>query len=378
MRNLLMIPGPVEIPEDILAEFSGQPVAHYGPEWARFYLQTASSVSRLLGSEGMTFIMPGSGSLGLDTACATFCREKSCLVLHNGQFGQRLADIVSTRTPRVKLLTFPPGRPVDPDEVENRLQRDEYEVILMAHVETSTGILNPAEEVGAIAADHGCLFILDAVSSVGIEKLESDRWSIGVTVTASQKGLECPPGAALVTVRPGLLQKYAAAGGIGWYTNLHTWFEYYEKWHDWHPFPVTLPTNIIRALAASVRLIESQGIDSRRRMHREASARLRNAMSALGLRPLAPESCSAHGLTAISTEGAFPPAELINYLKEKMNIQITGSFGELAERVFRVGHMSRVQCRRGNLLGVLNGVALFMLERGLKVSVREALRAFQD
>jgi aspartate aminotransferase-like enzyme len=376
MKYLLMIPGPVEIPEDILEHISAQPVAHYGPEWARFYLETAESVSRLLSTKGRTFIMPGSGSLGLDTVGASFCREKRCLVLHNGQFGQRLYDIISKYTSHLHVLTFPLQAPVDPDVLKRSLQRERYDVILMTHVETSTGILNPAEEVGKIAQDHGLLLILDAISSVGIERLEMDDWSIGVTVTASQKGLECPPGLALVTVQSDLMERAGETAPNSWYTNLATWIEYYEKWHEWHPYPVTLPTSIICALAASVRMIEAEGTEKRCGIYRDVSRRLRNALTALGLEPFAPEECYAHGLTAISTKGKFIPSQLITFLKEKLEIQITGSFGEIANRVFRIGHMSRKQCRYSSLLRVVNGIALFMMEKGLKISCEEALRAF--
>lgn len=374
MKYLLMIPGPIEIPDDILESVSAQPVAHYGPEWTEFYLQTAESVSRLLGTRGRTFIMPGSGSLGLDAVASSFCNGRRCLILHNGQFGGRLFDIVSRYTADADLLTFPLNTPIDPAMLEERLTRRRYDAVFMTHVETSTGVLNPVEEACALVKKHGSLFMLDAISSAGIEKLEMDGWSVDVVVTASQKGLECPPGLALVTVREELLGSLQAASIPSWYTNLGVWCEYYEKWHDWHPYPVTLPTSTIIALATSLKIIEKEGIDSRQSMYREVSERLRSSVSALGLKPYAPEGHCAHGLTAVSTESKFDPLHLIKYMREVVGIQIAGSFGELKPLVFRVGHMSRKQCRTANLMSVISSIACFMSSRGIEVSCEVALQ----
>jgi aspartate aminotransferase-like enzyme len=378
MKYLLMIPGPVEIPDDILESIKGQPVAHYGQEWAKLYLETAAAFSRTINSSGRTFIIPGSGSLGLETACATFCNGQKCLVLHNGQFGDRFFHIVSKYSSDVKVLNFRLNNAVDTGMVRSELERKKYDVILMTQVETSTGILNPVEEIGKLSREFNTLFILDAISSVGIEKLEMDRWSVDVTVTASQKGLECPAGLALVTVKQDLLELIKKMSGHSWYTNLKTWCDYYEKWHDWHPYPVTLPTNTIVALSSSLKIIETEGMESRQKMYQEASRRLRLALSALGLELFAPDEYCAHGLTAVSTKEMFKPEELIHYLKEKFGIQITGSFGQLANSVFRIGHMSRKQCAEVNLLNVVKGIALFMTAEELKVSHEKAKRAFLD
>jgi len=372
MKYLLMIPGPVEISEDILEAFQGQPVAHYGPEWAELYLETAENFSGIIGSDGRTFLIPGSGSLGLDTAAATFCRSRKCLVLQNGMFGERLYSIVSTHTSDVKTLQFPLNAPIDPSTVKKTLESEKYDILLMTQVETSTGVLNPVEDIGKITGELDIMFILDAISSAGIEELKMDQWGIDIVITASQKGLECPPGLGIVTVKTPLLDDLKKNPASTWYTDLRVWCEYYEKWHDWHPFPVTLPTNIILALSRSLKIIKSEGIISRQNMYRKTSSKLRKSISALGLQPYAPEYGHAHGLTAVSTTGIFKPSDLVVFLKKEMGVQIAGSFGDIQELVFRIGHMSRKQCRNINLMSVLTGIALFMESKGIKAPLDEA------
>ena len=103
-KYLLMIPGPVQIAPDILEAFNGQTAAHYGPEWTEIYLSTEKMFSKLVNSDGRTFLMPGSGSLGLDTVATTFCRGKKCLILNNGMFGNRLYEIVGRQAGAIKNI----------------------------------------------------------------------------------------------------------------------------------------------------------------------------------------------------------------------------------------------------------------------------------
>ncbi|HEB30655.1 MAG TPA: alanine--glyoxylate aminotransferase family protein [Spirochaetes bacterium] len=373
MKYFLMIPGPVEIADEILDAYQGQPVAHYGPEWTKEYLDIIKRVSKILGSEGMTFLMPGSGSICLDTAAASFCTSKRCLVINNGMFGDRLYNIVSAHTSDVEILKFPLNVPADPDAVKKALSEREYDAVFMTHVETSTSVLNPVKEVVNIVKEHGALFVLDAISSAVIEKLEMDSWGIDITVTACQKGFECPAGLGIITVRSDLLNALQDTPATTWYTDLRVWCDFYDKWHDWHPFPVTLPTNTIMALKKSIEIIETEGLSFRQRMFGEISSRLRKALLSFGLEMYAPEGHHAHGLTAASTGGKFDPSDLLGYLKKTVGIQISGSFGDLKSHVFRIGHMSKKQCSNIILVSLLNGIALFMRSRGLKVPLEEAV-----
>jgi len=375
-KYTLMIPGPVEVMDDILEVYNGQPVAHYGTEWASFYIQTAQNVSELFGSKGRTYLMPGSGSLGLDSLSGTFCSGKRCLVLHNGMFGERLFNIASMYGSDIDVLKFPLNKPVDADDVRRTLKKRRYDAVFMTHVETSTGILNPAQEVCLVVFEQGLMFFLDAVSSAGVEEIKMDGWGISAVATASQKGLECPPGLGIVTVSENLLKSLRNIQKTGWYSNLGVWNDYYERWQDWHPFPVTLPTNIIMALSRSLSIMKSEGLQNRYSLYRNVSSCMRNAIQMLGLKLFAPLNGYAHGVTSVSTGGYFHPQELIDYLKKEHNIMITGSFGEIRESVFRIGHMSRKQCMKKNLTNLINGIALFLKLKGISVPVDEAISAF--
>jgi aspartate aminotransferase-like enzyme len=369
-----MTPGPVEVPDEILDAFQGQPVAHYGQEFRDLYLDITKMLSKILGSDGKSFLMPGSGSTAMESISATFCNSKKCLVLNNGTFGDRLFDISSKYASEVKNQKFPLGEPIDLNIAEKLINSGDYDIVLMTHVDTSVGILNPIKEISEMANDNDALFFVDAIASSGLEKIEMDKWMIDGIMNASQKGFACPAGLGMVTVQNELLLTLKdLPKQRAWYPDLRTWEDYYEKWNDWHPYPSTLPTNIVNALAKSLKLIEMEGIDKRIRKLKEVSDRFRRAVRALGLETFIPDGLESHGLTTVTTLEKFNASECIAFIKKEFGIQVGGSLGKNGAVLFRVGHMSPKQYQLRNLVSVLNGIALFMRSKGIKADLGSAV-----
>ena len=127
--------------------------------------------------------------------------------------------------------------------------------------------------MAALARKAGRVLVVDAVSSLGGEELPVDEWGIDVCVTASNKCLEAPPGLSLISVDRRaweLVNERSTATGHGWYLDLKTWRWYAENWGSWHPAPVTMPTNLILALRASLRKIAAAGLDAHIAKHKRA------------------------------------------------------------------------------------------------------------
>jgi alanine-glyoxylate transaminase / serine-glyoxylate transaminase / serine-pyruvate transaminase len=374
VKYLLMTPGPVEVPDEVLDAFQGQPVAHYGKEFRDLYLDTTKRLSRILGTEGKSYLMPGSGSTALESIGATFCNSKKCLVLNNGTFGDRLFDISSKYASEVKNQKFSLGEPIDLDITKKLISEDAYDVVLMTHVDTSVGILNPVEAVSKIAKESGSQIFIDAIASSGLENIEMDKWMIDGIMNASQKGFACPAGLGMVTVQNGLLDSLKdLPEQRSWYPDLRTWEDYYGKWNDWHPYPSTLPTNTVNAVAKSLEMIEKEGIGERIGKLKEVSGRFRKAIRILGLDTFIPDGLEAHGLTTVTTLEKFDASECVVYLKKQFGIQVGGSLGKNGSVLFRVGHMSQKQYQVRNLVAVINGIALFMRSKGLEADLGRAV-----
>lgn len=147
-------------------------------------------------------------------------------------------------------------------------------------------------------------------------------------------------------------------------------------WNDWHPYPVTLPTNTVKALAKSLEILETKGIENRLSLHRGVSSKLIKSIRLLGLDTYIPENHIAHGLTAINTLGKFYAPDFVGFIKDKFAIQIGGSLdGKMKPVVFRIGHMSEKQCETRNLISVISALGVFMQSKGINMPIGDAIEA---
>jgi len=338
-RYRLMIPGPIEVAPEVLAAMAEPLVGHYGDEWTAFYKETIGLLQKVFRTEGDVFLLVGSGSAGLDAALgSTVAPDGRVLIPQNGFFGERLEEIARMYTPNVTTIKFPLGQAYDLDKVERALREKRFDVVAAVHCETSTGVLNPVRELAELCRRHGVLLVVDAVSSLAIEPLEMDAWGIGICISASQKGLESPPGLALVAVAPGAWEVIEGTSRPGWYLNLRVWREYQEKWGDWHPHPITHAVNNVRALRVGVERILAEGLEARWRRHREVAERLRKGLRDLGLKLFVPDEIASHGVTSVVAPSG-KAGELLAYLRDQHGLLLAGSLGELKGKVFRIGHM---------------------------------------
>jgi len=338
-RLRLMIPGPIELDQEVLAVMSEPLVAHYGKEWTAFYKETTQFLQEIFQTDGDAFLIPGSGSASLDAALgSTLFPDGKVLIPKNGFFGERLKAIARSYTASVQTIDFPVGQAVDLAEVERALQNGDFDALACVHCETSTGVLNPIQELAKLCHSHGVLFIVDAVSSLAIEPLDMDAWGIDVAISASQKGLEAPPGLGIVAVGKQGWGRIDHVRSPGWYLNLKVWREYADKWGNWHPHPVTQPANNIKALQVGVRRVLAEGLKQRFKRHRRVAKSLRQGLRKIGFTPYVPDEIASNGVTSV-LGGEVDIDQLLTYVREKERILLAGSLRELKGKVFRIGHM---------------------------------------
>jgi alanine-glyoxylate transaminase/serine-glyoxylate transaminase/serine-pyruvate transaminase len=339
----LMIPGPVQPDDDVLAAM-GQPVqAHYGPAWTALYHDTTRALAQVFGTAGDVHLLVGSGSAGLDACLGSAAATGQTVIIGvNGFFGQRLQAIAESYGLQVVPVHAPWGQPLDPAGFEAALQQHpEAALVAVVHIETSTTIVNPIQAIGAIVRAHDNYYLVDAVSSLGGVPLEMDAWHIDLCASASQKCLGAPPGLAPVAVgvRGWEAIDRVPAKGHGWYLNLSVWRQYAVEWGDWHPFPITLATNVL-ALRASLQTLLAEGLGPRLERYQALALRLRRGLRAIGLEPYTPDALLAPVVTAAYGPPGVPTSRLVAYLADVHGLKIAGGMGDLKDRVFRIGHMA--------------------------------------
>ncbi len=340
----LMIPGPVSV-DPLVLEAMGEPVQpHYGAEFTEFYLQTTELLKKVFRTNGDVYIMNGSGSVATD-ACigSALSSGEKIIVAANGYFGDRLKWIARNYGLQVVAVEAGWGQPIRAEQVaEAYVENPDVKAVAMVHLETSTTIPNPVDEIGPIVRQHGGCFIVDAVSSLAGLPFKMDDWCIDLCASASQKCLGAPPGLAPVAIGPRGWQfiDQNPDKGHGWYGDLRVWRHYSIDWAGWHPYPVTMAVNNIAALRVGLDQLLTEGIETRLERFRRLALRLRTGLREIGMPPFTPDEILVPVLTAAYSLPGVPSSRLIDYLAAHHRIKISNGLGVLHDVIFRIGHMS--------------------------------------
>lgn len=334
----LMIAGPGELHEDDLALLGHQVIAHYGDLWTRLHAQTVADVGRLLDASQPPYLMAGSGSVCLDAGLANLFEPGDKIVVANtGFFGVRLMQIARAQRLEVVEVPVEPGAPADPQRISDAL--DGAAGVATCHVDTSTGVRHPIAEIAEVALSAGAFCLVDAIASVGGETLSVDSMGIDCVVTSTQKGLEAPPGLGILALSERGRERVDTRSERprSWYLDLHTWDWYRRNWGGWHPHPITMPVNVVLALAGSVRRILETGVEHWIARRADLAKRCREGLRSRGLEPVAQAGSEANLVVAM---WAPDPAGILQYVAER-GVMISGGLDPTMGRAIRVGLMGR-------------------------------------
>ncbi|AEN04939.1 alanine--glyoxylate aminotransferase family protein [Halolamina sp.] len=356
---LLLNPGPVPMSRDALEAMSEPMVSHRSAEFEAVYERAQDGLEYVFERStldesrttegGESLILNGTATMGMEAAVANLVDADDELVaVVNGKFGRRFKRIAQ-RHCEVTAVEFDWGNPIDVDAVAAAVS-DDTEVVTLVHNETSTGLLNPAKEVGEIAADHDARFIVDGVTCIGGDEFLMDEWNVDIAVTDGQKALAAPPGVSALWVGEGVA-KHLDGENAPFYEDL----DWHRRKADQHQTPFTSAIPLIRGLAVAVEEIRHEGMGERIGRHREQSAAFREAMEALGLTLFA--QCNdvsdySNTLTAVRLpEGARgEDSDAFFDAVADRGVSISGGQAHLGGDIFRVsnmGNLTTAQLARG-------------------------------
>jgi alanine-glyoxylate transaminase / serine-glyoxylate transaminase / serine-pyruvate transaminase len=228
---LLVIPGPIEITDDVLLANATPSQSHMSKSFTETFADAIKMFRQVLMTDrGQPIIVAGSGTLGWDmVACNLTQPGDEVLVLHTGYFAQSFTDCFEAYGVKVTQLKAPIGQCPTREQIADALKANQYKLITITHVDTSTGVLSDprmiAEVVQEVSPDT--LVILDGVCSVGSEEIRMDDWSLDVVMCASQKGLGVPPGLSLVCASERAVQAVETRK-----TRINS---YFASWLNWLP-----------------------------------------------------------------------------------------------------------------------------------------------
>jgi len=334
-ERLLLGPGPSPVSPRVMRALVAPVLSHLDPRMLALLDDIRARLDRLFRAPAgaFSFAVSGTGTAGMEAAVSAVVREGvTVLVIVTGYFGDRLAQMCARYGAIVNRLDVEWGRAVDPDALRRALRAGGADVVAMVHAETSTGVLNPVDTLVGIAREHGCLTIVDTVTSLAGHPVDVAAWGADAVYSCSQKGIGAPSGLAPVTVSPRVLALHA---GRSFYLDLRLLQDYWigRKYHH------TISAPLVYALYEALVAIEEEGLEARWARHRRNHRVLAAGLGAMGLELLPPEPERLWTLNAVCVPDGVDEAAVRRVLLEEFSIEIGAGLGPLAGRIWRVGLM---------------------------------------
>ena len=334
------LPGPVEVHPEILAALQRPMISPWSDEAKELLDGLQPGLQRLFRTR-QTVLLTASSATGLLEGAIRSAVPRRGLAVCGGFFGDRLAETLEVCGREVVRLYVPPGRTLEPDQLERFLGGPPVDAVLLVHSETSTGALAPLAELARVVRRRSdALVIVDAVSSVGAAPVETDAWGLDFVFTGSQKALALPPGLGLGVASERLLARARRRRDRGWYFDL---LKYDQAARTSRPTQ-TPALSLIYALECQLARIAAEGgVEARWQRHRamlDAMERWAGAHPEFAL--LAPPGRRSWSVSALTPPPGLTVPDIVTGMRAR-GYTLTGGLGDLAERVVRIGHMGDLE-----------------------------------
>lgn len=338
---LPMLPGPVAVPPAVLEAMSRDlDAGHTEDDHLQLYTQVGSKLQSFLGTKNDIVLMSGEGMLALWSTMKSLLQPgDAVLCADTGVFGAGFADMAASLGCRAEKLDCPPNHTLQMADhltrLEAAIKRLRPKMIVAVHCETPSGTLNPLLEVGRLKKTCDVpLFCVDAVASVGGAPVLVDEWHVDVLMGGTQKCLSAPPSLSFMAVSP---KAWEIAGAVG-YQGYDALLPFRKLAGD-NPFPYTPYRQGTAALDRALDLLLAEGPDAVFTRHEAVAEQCRQGVTSLGLELFpAPGAVNSPTVTAVKVPSGIAWKEWTRQLRCR-GLVPGGSFGPMAGKVFRLGHM---------------------------------------
>jgi len=373
-QRTLMGPGPLDLHPRVYRALLTPVIGHLDPA----YMKTLDAIRERLRTvfdtkNALTQATPGTGTSGMEFCVANLLgpgdRALCCI---QGYFGDRIRQMAERQEADITLIESEWGRPTDPERVEKALKAGPFKVMTLVHAETSTGVLQPMDEIVKLAKEHGVMMLLDTVTSLGGVEVKVDAWGVDAAYSCSQKCIGSPPGLAPVTLSPRAVESITKRKHPvrSWYLDALLLDTYWTGKGYHHTSSSTLNYALLEALL----LVEEEGLSNRVRRHLRNHHALVAGVEAMGLQMLVAPEHRLPSLNTIRIPEGVDDAKLRGYLLETFNLEIGGGLGALKGKVWRVGLMG-YNSSAEKILFVLSCLSSGLAAQNVKVDLPAGLAA---
>ena len=348
---LIYTPGPVNVPQRVLAAGAQSMIHHRSAEFSAILIDLIAKLRWLFNTKAVPLLIHTSGRGAMEgTILNLFSRGDKIISVCNGRFGEMYAEIATNYGLNVVTFCEDWEKDLSPEELEKAIiQNPDAKAVTLCHGDTSTARLIDIPPITAMAKKHGLLTLVDCVSTAGCIPIDFDSWNADVIVTASQKGLMSPTGLSIAFLSEAAW-KHADTSALG---------KFYIDFKDIRAHleaakpetPGSTPVSLIRSLNEALSMMQEEGREAIFARHAKLACAVRAGLTEMGM-TLFPVECKArsNALTTFIPPDGVSPGAIKNGLKEQFGIMIAGGLGSYTNSTLRAAHMGYFYSRDALLL----------------------------
>ncbi|RZP16530.1 MAG: alanine--glyoxylate aminotransferase family protein [Candidatus Dadabacteria bacterium] len=358
LKNYVLTPGPVPVPEFVMLEMAKPIIHHRTEEFEEIFYKATQGLKKVFMTEEEVLILASSGTGAMDAAiCNTLSKGDTALVVNGGKFGERWLKICKAYGVNTIEIKVEWGKAVSPKVIEDALKENKsIKAILIQASETSTGVEHPIEDIAKLTKSRDdIILIVDGITAVGAFPVEFDKWGIDILIGGSQKAFMMPPGLAFI-----VLSKKA------WdFNNKSDLPKFYLDLSQAHKnslkktSPWTPAVTLVIGLNAVLEYFEKLGLEKLFERHSILSEATTKGFEAMGLENFA-KGCTSTALSVIKSPEGIDAGLIIKGLKKKYGMIVAGGQDQAKGKIFRITHMGYVD--KADIISVIAGVEGILTE----------------
>lgn len=335
MHKKLFIPGPIDVKEDVLMQMTKPMIGHRSKDASALQRSISEKLQKVFYTKEQILLSTSSGS-GLMEGAVRSCTKKRAAIFSVGAFGDRWYKMAVSNNVPADKFSVKQGEAITPELVDEVLSTGNYDLITITHNETSTGVMNPVEEISLVVKKYpDVVWCLDAVSSMAGTKIEVDKLGVDICITSTQKCIGLPPGMSMASMSQKAVKAAREVKYRGVYLDLLALYDYIQK-KD-HQYPSTPAISLMYALDYQLDKILAEGLENRYERHL-AMAQYVRAWAKDNFELFPNEKYISNTLTTVKNTKNINISDLNKELGNK-GYAISNGYGDLKDKTFRISHM---------------------------------------
>lgn len=368
-KRYLMTPGPTPVPPEVLLEMAKPILHHRTSQYQSIFKEVNEGLKFIFQTEGDVISFASSGTGAMEASVVNLLSKgDKAIVVRGGKFGERFGEICAAYGVEVIPLDVAWGTAPKPSLIHDMLEKnEEVRAVFMNLCETSTGTVYDVKSVAEVVKKTDAVLVVDAVSGLGADDIQTDKWGVDMVVSGSQKGLMIPPGLSFCAVS----QKAWKLIEVSTLPRYYFDFKKAKKSLDKNDTPFTPAVSLMIGLREALRFIKEETLQGALKRHAELAEATRAAVKALGLELFSKSPSDA--VTAVKVPEGIDGAKLVKNLRDTYGVSIAGGQAHLKGKIFRIAHLGFME--RFDTITAISAVEIGLKELGYKFELGSGLKA---